>query len=59
VTLENFTFGDTPTSESVANLLDEVLGLGPVFDVSVYELSSRTIFAALVQTLLTYLELEE
>ena len=38
VTLENFTYGDTPTAESVESLLAEVLSLGDVFDVSTYDL---------------------
>jgi ATP-dependent DNA helicase RecQ len=40
-TLENFTFGDTPTPQAVASFLDEVLSLGEAFDVSPHELSGR------------------
>ena len=59
VTLENFTYGDTPTPEAVAGLLDDVLGRGPEFDVSDYELSqAHDIRPLVVKTLLTYLELE-
>ncbi|MBV8608505.1 MAG: RecQ family ATP-dependent DNA helicase [Singulisphaera sp.] len=59
VTLENFTYGDTPAPEAIAGLLGEVLGLGPVFDVSTYVLSqTHDIRPLVVQTLLTYLELE-
>jgi len=59
VTLENFTYGDTPNPESIADLLNEILSLGPVFDVSVYDLSqANDIRILVVQTLLTYLELE-
>ncbi len=59
VTLENFTYGDTPTPEAIAGLLGEVLGLGPAFDVSTHELSqAHDIRPLVVQTLLTYLELE-
>ena len=57
-TLENFTFGDTPTPQAVASFLDEVLGMGPAFDVSSYELSAaHDIRQLVVETVLTYLEL--
>ena len=39
VTLENFSYGDTPTPEAVAGLIGDVLGRGEQFDVSEYELS--------------------
>jgi len=59
VTLENFTYGDTPAREAVAGLLDDVLGRGPAFDVAVYDLSGKhDVRPLVVQTLLTYLELE-
>ncbi len=59
VTLENFTYGDTPTPRAVRNLVDHVLRLGNEFDVSVYELSTvNDIRPLVVTTLLTYLELE-
>ncbi|MGE9270059.1 MAG: RecQ family ATP-dependent DNA helicase, partial [Verrucomicrobiales bacterium] len=59
VTLENFIFGDTPTSEAVRHLVDHTLRLGREFDVSVYELSTvNDIRPLVVNTLLTYLELE-
>ena len=59
VTLENFTFGDTPTPEAVRHLVDHTLRLGEEFDVSVYELSTvNDIRPLVVTTLLTYLELE-
>ncbi|MFO0951115.1 MAG: helicase-related protein [Isosphaeraceae bacterium] len=59
VTLENFTYGDTPTAEAVGQLMDDVLGRGEMFDVSTYELSSEhDIRILVVSTLLTYLELE-
>ncbi len=59
VTLENFTYGDTPTPEAVRHLVDHVLRLGTEFDVSVYELSTvNDIRPLVVTTLLTYLELE-
>ena len=59
VTLENFTFGDTPDPGAIAAFLDEVLGQGPAFDLSTYELSGGCdIRPLVVETLLTYLELE-
>ena len=60
-TLENFTFGDTPTREAVAGLLDEVFGhdVGVEFAVAEFELSGRFDVRQLVlRTILTYLELE-
>jgi ATP-dependent DNA helicase RecQ len=57
--LENFVYGDTPTAESVASLVDEVFSLGESFDVSLYDLSSANdIRILVVRTLLCYLELE-
>ncbi len=59
VTLENFTYGDTPTPEAVRQVVDHVLRRGREFDVSVYELSTVNDTRPLVvTTLLTYLELE-
>jgi len=59
VTLENFSYGDTPTPEAVASLVEELLSLGERFDVSRYQLSRRhDIRILVVATLLTYLELE-
>ncbi|MFC7339577.1 ATP-dependent DNA helicase RecQ [Haloferula chungangensis] len=59
VTLENFTYGDTPTPAAVRHLVDHVLRIGKEFDVSVYELSTvNDIRPLVVTTLLTYLELE-
>jgi ATP-dependent DNA helicase RecQ len=57
-TLENFTFGDTPTPQAVASFLDEVVSLGEAFDVSAHELSAtHDIRPLVVETMLTYLEL--
>ena len=57
--LENFTFGDTPTTEAVEGLLKDILGRGPRFDVSVYDLSfDHDIRQLVVETLLTYLEMD-
>lgn len=59
VTLENFTYGDTPTAEAVAGLVGDVLGRGEQFDVSEHELSTQyDVRPLVVKTLLTYLELE-
>src|SRR5690606_15290023 len=59
VTLENFTYGDTPEPATVAGLVDELLEKGELFDVSVYDLSQRYDARDLVvKTLLTYLELD-
>ena len=60
-TLENFAFGDTPTREALAGLLDDVLAHadGEQFAVSEYELSARHDVRPLVlKTILTYLELD-
>jgi len=59
VTLENFSYGDTPTPEAVAAVIAHVLDRDEVFDVSIHELSGRhDIRSLVVQTLLAYLELE-
>jgi ATP-dependent DNA helicase RecQ len=59
VTLENFSYGDTPTREAVATLTAELLGAGEQFDIAVYDLSGRHDARPLVvKTLLTYLELD-
>ncbi len=58
-TLENFAFGDTPTPEAVASLVDDVTGRGPEFDLATLELSNaHDVRPLVVSTLLTYLELE-
>ena len=59
VTLENFSYGDTPTRESIAALARELLEAGETFDVAQHELSVRHDMRPLVvSTALTYLELE-
>jgi len=59
VTLENFTYGDTPTVEAVSGMVAEVLQQEDLFDVSEYQLSTKYDMRILVvKTLLTYLELE-
>jgi ATP-dependent DNA helicase RecQ len=60
VTLENFSYGDTPTPEAIAALVRDVLGRGREFDISEYELSTRyDVRPLVVKTLLTYLELAD
>jgi ATP-dependent DNA helicase RecQ len=57
--LENFIFSDTPTPRALGNLIDRVLRLGPVFDVSPYELSTVCdIRPGVVSTVMTYLEID-
>ncbi len=59
VVLDNFAYGDTPTPTAVDGLISHLLGRGPAFDVSVYELShAYDVRPLVVETLLTYLELE-
>ena len=57
--LENFIYSDTPTPRALGNLIDRVLRLGPVFDVSPYELSTVCdIRPGVVSTVMTYLEID-
>ncbi len=59
ITLENFSYGDTPEVDVVDAFTKALLNMGDVFDVSEYELSGRFDLRPLVvKTLLTYLELE-
>ncbi len=59
ITLENFSYGDTPEPETIADFTRHIFELGEVFDVSEYELSGRfDVRPLVVKTLLTYLELE-
>ena len=59
VTLENFTYGDTPEPHTVAAIVDELLDQREEFDVSIYDLAQRhDVRDLVVKTLLTYLELE-
>lgn len=58
-TLENFSYGDTPTREATSGLIEHLLSQPDTFDVSVYQLSSASdVRTLVVATLLTYLELE-
>jgi ATP-dependent DNA helicase RecQ len=58
--LENFTYGDTPDSESVSRIVDAIGQHRSEFDLSLYELSRAYDVRPLVAgTLLTYLELAD
>ncbi|MDA3872764.1 MAG: RecQ family ATP-dependent DNA helicase, partial [Kiritimatiellae bacterium] len=58
-TLENFSYGDTPTRESLRGVVAEILNQPDEFDLSVYDLAARFDIRNLVMsTLLTYLELD-
>jgi ATP-dependent DNA helicase RecQ len=57
-TLENFSFGDTPTDAALHSLIADVLARGEEFDVNLYELGqSYDIRPLVLRTALTYLEL--
>jgi ATP-dependent DNA helicase RecQ len=57
--LENFTYGDTPSTESIKSLVEYLLAQQAEFDISTYELSNRFDLRPLVlTTALTYLELQ-
>ncbi len=57
--LENFIYSDAPSPRALGNLIDRVLRLGPVFDVSPYELSTICdIRPGVVATVMTYLEID-
>ena len=57
--LENFIYSDAPSPRALENLIDRVLRLGPVFDVSPYELSTICdIRPGVVATVMTYLEID-
>ncbi len=58
-TLENFSYGDTPTLEALHGLLDHLVRQPDAFDVSQHELSyEHDIRRIVVATLMTYLELQ-
>ena len=57
--LENFIHADAPSPRALGNLIDRVLRLGQVFDVSHYDLSTICdIRPGVVSTVLTYLEMD-
>ena len=56
--LANFSYGDTPVPEALANLVEHLLGQGDEFDVSHFELSALfDIRPLVISTVFTYLEL--
>jgi ATP-dependent DNA helicase RecQ len=59
ITLENFSYGDTPTEEAIRAMTRELLNGKDSLELSVYDLSSRhDVRELVVKTLLTYLELK-
>lgn len=57
--LENFIFSDIPSERAVRNLLERVLRLGEIFDVSIYELASTCdIRQTVIETIFTYLDMD-
>jgi len=57
--LENFIHADAPSPQALGNLIQRLLRLGPVFDVSPYELSTVCdIRSNVISTIITYLEIE-
>ena len=57
-TLENFSYGDTPTREALADLMDYLFTRGDSFELNQYDVSQRNDIRPLVlRTILTYLEL--
>lgn len=59
ITLENFSYGDTPTEDAIRALTREILRGTDSIELSVYDLSSRhDVRELVVKTLLTYLELK-
>jgi ATP-dependent DNA helicase RecQ len=58
ITLENFTFGDTPDASAIRGLVDELLTDDPEIDIATTDLSTRhDVRQLVVSTLLTRLEL--
>jgi ATP-dependent DNA helicase RecQ len=55
--LANFSYGDTPIPEALADLVEHLLSLGEVFDVSLFELSGLYDIRPVVATVFTYLEM--
>ncbi len=57
--LENFIYSDIPSPRALGNLVDRVLRLGPIFDISLYDLSTVCdIRPSVISTVLTYLEID-
>lgn len=59
ITLENFSYGDTPTAEAIGSITRELLSGGDKLELSTYDISARhDVREIVVKTLLTYLELK-
>ncbi|MFH0925832.1 MAG: ATP-dependent DNA helicase RecQ [bacterium] len=59
ITLENFSYGDTPTPETIRAIITEIVSYPEVFDISLSTMSiTYDIRILVLSTLLTYLELE-
>ncbi len=57
--LENFVYGDTPTSTAVHSFVADIFAQPEVFDISVEEMSAEhDVRPLVIRTLLTYLELD-
>jgi ATP-dependent DNA helicase RecQ len=57
--LENFIYSDTPSPGALGNLIDRVLRLGSVFDVSPYDLSTGCdLRPGVIATVMAYLEID-
>lgn len=59
ITLENFSYGDTPEAPTIDAFTRHIVDQEEIFDISEYDLSGRfDVRPLVVKTLLTYLELE-
>jgi ATP-dependent DNA helicase RecQ len=59
VTLENFSYGDTPTPEAIHSLVHELIPNAEQIEISTFQLSAdHDVRELVLKTLLTYLELE-
>ncbi|MGF1656661.1 MAG: ATP-dependent DNA helicase RecQ [Verrucomicrobiales bacterium] len=59
VVLENFIYGNTPTTSAIRQLVDHLFRQGTEFDISLYELATATdIRPVALETALTHLELQ-
>jgi len=57
-TLENFTYGDTPTPDAIYAFVEHVLSLGPEFALKEYDISQQfDVRSIVLRTALTYMEL--
>lgn len=59
ITLENFSYGDTPTRDAVNSLAEEIFRQGETIELSLYHLArEHDVRDLVIKTMLTYLELE-